>query len=295
MEKGSAAASSSGNAKKKKASTEKRAKRYRATCPQSLRERLQRARTQRLYLVKQSDIPETVEDPSSGGAGSSKVEFTVLGSTGNVYTVTLAHVPSCNCPDHQKRQDLCKHILFTTLKVIGLDISDPLSYQKAYLSSELEVLFEKLRTRRVGGAVLANAKVRAAVTGTSIPEDDDDKNGNNNKRRSLEDGDADCPICFDALTGLPDHQLTYCRGTCGANFHADCIRRWLAASSHQGCPNCRQPWQQDAEAGAAGVTSNARRAASEGYANYGALQGQSPVRDTSTYYSPGYYKRRRWR
>lgn len=282
----SAAAAEPKKGKKTKApprpKEEKRAKRYRASCPKSLLDRLGRAQTQRLYLVQQSAIPE------GGGAGA--VDFTVLGSTGNVYTVTLSRVPGCNCPDHQKRQDLCKHLLFVLLKVVGLDISDPLSFQKAYLTSELERLFEKLRARRVGGTVLANERVRAAVAAGEPPVPEE--GGGSNRRRSLEDdGGADCPICFDALTGAPADRLTYCRAACGANFHADCIRRWLAASSHQGCPNCRQPWQH----GGGGGAGSPGAQNDEGYANYGSLQGQSSVRDTSTYYSPSYYKRRRWR
>jgi len=163
-------------------------------------------------------------------------------------------------------------------------------YQKAYLTSELEELFEKLRSRRVGGTVLANERVRAAVAGKAVPSEDSSTTTN---RRSLQDGDADCPICFDDLTSVPNHQLTYCRAACGANFHADCIRRWLEASRHNSCPNCRSPWQPH------GTTTAAAAAATslEGYANYGALQGQSAERDTSTYYSPSnnYYKRRGWR
>jgi len=255
---------------------EKRAKRYRSSCPNSLQERLERAKSQRLYLVQQSEIPESAQDGRT-------VDFTVLGSTGNLYTVTLGLVPSCNCPDHQKRQDLCKHMLFVALKVIGLDISDPLSYQKAYITSELDELFQKLRTRRVGGTVLANERVRAAVAGgTSPPEE-------STKRRTLEAGDSDCPICFDDLSSCPETQLTFCRTSCGFNFHADCIRRWLSTGQNRGCPNCRQPWQHAAAAGASPAAANR---SPEGYANYGDLQGQSSVRDTSTYYSPSYKRRR---
>jgi len=37
-------------------------------------------------------------------------KFYVLGSVGNVYTVTISHIPSCTCPDHAKG-NLCKHIV----------------------------------------------------------------------------------------------------------------------------------------------------------------------------------------
>lgn len=40
--------------------------------------------------------------------------FTVLGSTGNVYTVTIALTPSCDCPDGEKN-GTCKHVIFVRL------------------------------------------------------------------------------------------------------------------------------------------------------------------------------------
>jgi hypothetical protein len=183
------------------------------------------------------------------------------------------------------------------LKVIGLDIDNPLAYQKAYISTELKELFSLLRHRRVGGSVLANAQVRAAVAGKKI-DPEDDQSGSGVQRRSLEE-DSDCPICFDELTDRC--QLTYCRAACGANFHADCIRRWLSqptlsSGAHSLCPTCRQPWIF-----ADGATKQAEGSNDEGNENYGSLQGLSPDRDTSTYYqggyygSPSYYKRRRRR
>jgi SWIM zinc finger len=100
---------------------EKRALRYRAACPAKLLERLERAETQRLYLVERNQTTET------------SCDMVVLGSTGNVYNVHIGEIPTCSCPDFARKNDLCKHIMFVTLKVIGLDKSDPRSYQRAYV------------------------------------------------------------------------------------------------------------------------------------------------------------------
>ncbi|KAJ0964809.1 hypothetical protein J5N97_025947 [Dioscorea zingiberensis] len=51
----------------------------------------------------------------------SNSEFFILGATGNVYTVTLAAIPSCTCPD---RTVPCKHILFVLLRVLRLPFDD---------------------------------------------------------------------------------------------------------------------------------------------------------------------------
>jgi Ring finger domain/SWIM zinc finger len=270
-------------AKKKKDAApkeEKRLKRFRDACPVALQERLERAATQRLYLIHQSEIPETASSEAD-----SKVDFTVLGSTGNVYQVQFGKVPTCNCPDFHRRQDMCKHIMFILLKVMGLSPNNPLSYQKAYITSELEELFTILRTRRVGGSVLANAQVRAAVL---HPSPDTAEAASGVPRRQLTPDDSDCPICFDTLLNEAESKLTYCRGTCGANFHAACLSRWLRSqTAHQStCPNCRQPW-------VGAENPNVQPAVGkEAYTNLGALQGQSPARDTSTYHS---YSRKKYR
>jgi hypothetical protein len=268
--------------KRRAAPKEKRAHRYRSKSPAKLCERILRARTQRLYLISKEKINE----------GTYKL--TVLGSTGNVYEVTLGHVPSCTCPDYQRKQDLCKHILFVSLKVLGLSVDNPLVYQKALVTEELDDVFWQLENRRTGGVVDANQQVKAAVAqmrGQEVPESPSPI-----QRKQLDDDNRDCPICFDQMEG-PEGTV-YCRSTCGTNFHADCIRRWLGqhhqSRGEQTCPACRQPWLQ--EGGTAAVASPTTTTR-EGYVNLGAMQGQSPLRDTSTYHTGAYYyanKRRRY-
>lgn len=270
---------------------------------------MERAISQRLYLVEQRQ-QEVLHDECC-------CNFVVLGSTGNVYTVTLQGNPRCNCPDWCKREDLCKHLIFVLVKVIGLSTNDPLSYQKVYLPSEVRRLLEMARERRVGGLVLANrqvqqefAKVKSGGGGGGGGEHADDDNNNNNnhgpvQRRSLEQ-DSDCPICFDDMTNLSE--TTYCRAQCGFNFHTNCIRIWCqqsaaaaaAAGSPATCPACRQPWLDEHGTSSSGHDNAAskRGVNDEGYVNLGRLQGQSPQRDTSTY-SPwrgGYHgkRSRRW-
>jgi Ring finger domain/SWIM zinc finger len=244
---------------------EKRALRYRASCPAKLFERLERAETQRLYLVERNQTAET------------SCDMVVLGSTGNVYNVHIGEIPTCSCPDFARKQDLCKHIMFVTLKVIGLDKSDPRCYQRAYLPSELVEMMQLMQNRQVGGGTLANESVRKNYA--QLKEGGEPRSQNPDDlyapRRPLEH-DSDCPICFDSLGGSGGQLLTYCRGTCGANFHADCIRAWKTRGAAT-CPNCRQPWVEEHD------PTKPANANKEGYVNLGRLQGQSPARDTSTY------------
>ena len=289
-----------------KSTKEKRLKRYRSNPTQKIRERIARAITQRLFLV---EAPEPSECQFYGGPKSTLTgkantirisDYTlmltlapVLGSTGNVYKVTISKVPSCDCPDSLKG-NLCKHYLFVMLKVVGLPSSSPLVYQAAYLTEELEEIMGQLRARtgRLGRSVVADESVQemyaAMKSGESVKLEEDSKTA---ARKEIT---GDCPVCFDELGTVESH-LTYCKHTCGTNFHEQCIKIWSQQLSRQGakttCPACRQPWD--------GPEKKAKSPGkSEGYDNLGGLQGQSPVRDTSTYHSPSYYggsyKRRRY-
>ena len=51
------------------------------------------------------------------GVSSSTVSY--RGSTGNVYTIVIQHLPTCDCPDYGKGNH-CKHLLFVMLKVSRL-------------------------------------------------------------------------------------------------------------------------------------------------------------------------------
>lgn len=84
-----------GKEKVKKEDVEKRAARFRSSAPKAVQERLERVASQRLYCIdreKTSNVSEA---------------FQILGSTGNVYTSTISHVPSCTCPDFLKRSVHC--------------------------------------------------------------------------------------------------------------------------------------------------------------------------------------------
>ena len=74
---------------------EKRLHGYRPKPTPAMRVRIQRALDQRLYLLA---VSSTSAEPVCR-------EYTVFGQTGNVYTVTIAHLPSCTC---KLRKFLCK-------------------------------------------------------------------------------------------------------------------------------------------------------------------------------------------
>ncbi|KAL7539717.1 hypothetical protein ACHAXR_009524 [Thalassiosira sp. AJA248-18] len=271
---------------KAKVAKEKRLKRYRSSPTIKIRERIQRAVRQRLFLV------ETSAPSICHHHGGPSITLTVLGSTGNIYEVTLSKVPRCSCPDAAKG-NLCKHLLFVMLKVVGLAANSPLVYQSAYLTEELEQIMALLqrRTAQLGRDVVANESVQQQFA--AIKNGDNVKVHEEDSKAVRKEVEGDCPICFDVL-GSNLSQLIYCQETCGTNFHKECIQIWTRQPAQRGkptCPACRQPWVD--------VQTGGKKPASarspEGYDNLGSLQGQSPVRDTSTYHEPyDGYKRRRY-
>lgn len=41
----------------------------------------------------------------------------IVGTTGNIYTVTVSYEPSCTCPDAMKGNQ-CKHIIYVWLPIL---------------------------------------------------------------------------------------------------------------------------------------------------------------------------------
>lgn len=189
------------------------------------------------------------------------------------------------------------------LKVVGLPCSSNLVYQSAYITQELESILDALQDRaaRLGRDVVANDAVRqkhkeVQKSGSHATEGVALGSLPSSTRQEVEGGE--CPICFDDL-GSDLSLLTYCQQTCGTNFHSECIKMWTKQAAQRKkptCPACRQPWL-DVNTVSAGKKKKAGKEQVEGYDNLGALQGQSRIRDTSTYSSGynEYYKRcRHW-
>ena len=253
---------------KTKTVPDKRPLRYRSSCPAKLKERMDRAQGQPLYIVNRGAIIDSTCD------------LIVMGSTGNVYTVTLGQIPRCNCPDYSKRADLCKHLLFCTTKVLGFDPStNPLAYQRAYTKAELEEVFAVLNRRRCASSIVANERVLREFAALATHGEEEETVSVKDEQEPECEADDDCPICFDSLVNCDTEGCS----TCVCRVHTKCMRLYQANTLAPTCPLCRTAWPQAAQqvvevaAPQPGFTFN------EGYINMGELQGQPLERDTSTY------------
>lgn len=146
---------------------EKRVGAWRKVPTDKTRDRLARAKGQRMFLVERRATDTT----------SSGYDFSVLGTTGNLYTVAIDKRPRCNCPDARRGNVPCKHVMFVIIKVLRIPPDSPLVWQSNYMTHELQYIFEHAPDPTRGCAVLANDRVRAAARaarGEGEPEPEPD-------------------------------------------------------------------------------------------------------------------------
>lgn len=241
---------------------EKRLRRFRNNPPQSYRERLDRVRSQRMFLIDRK------RKMSEDGTHEEEV-FDLAGTTGNVYQITITKVPRCTCPDNGKGNQ-CKHIIYVMVNV--LKAREDLAYQLALLSTELSELFASAPITTQSSS--SNSKAAALTTDTG------------GSRKPIE---GDCPVCvmeFEASERDTPGAILWCKAACGQNIHRHCFEQW--AKSKPGtvkCVYCRTPWKGDEET-VRKITKGTGKVNAEGYVNVAGELGISARRDTSSYHQP---------
>ncbi len=193
-------------------------------------DRKSRSLTQRLYLIEA--IPPPGQDLVR--------EYMIMGSTGNIYKVSIKNQCKCTCPDQTKRQNLCKHIYFVLLRIMKVDAQTISSIDQhgdngyIFLNSELESMFSQIP--EVTQALCVNSDYHNRYLAA---KDQVDKFGKVPQRDT--EGDS-CPICLDDLGYVGD--LDYCKYSCGKSVHKQCLEMWLRNS--QKCMFCRENWEPQA-------------------------------------------------
>ena len=229
---------------------EKRLKRWRDHAPQTYHEIRARALTQRMFALDRRRDISNADHPIE--------TISLAGSTGNVYTITIDKVPSCNCP-HALKGNQCKHIIYVLARVLRAPAH--LEYQLAFVSAELQEIF-------------ANAP--------ALPSEQADATEKDGNRKAV---DGECPIC--CVDFEPDdskEEVVYCKASCGNNIHEECFQKWAATKKggEVTCPFCRTPWQGDRDTMKSVLT--AGKVNDEGYINVASELGMSGQRDYSTYH-----------
>jgi hypothetical protein len=183
-----------------------------------------------------------------GSAEVPEESIDMAGSTGNIYSVTISLQPTCSCPDMSGSGGQCKHIIYVLKRV--LRVEGQLSYQAAFLSSELREIFANAPVAAQG----ASTEAETVVAGAG--------------RRPIE---GDCPICFCEMEEA--EETVWCKAACGNSLHASCFQQWAASKggSTTTCVYCRAPWQESeeekVEGAKRGLVQGKGRLMKEGYVN----------------------------
>jgi hypothetical protein len=196
--------------------------------------RRERALQQRLYLLERR----------------SASDFTVLGSTGNAYAVSLEPLPRCSCPDFRfhGRSKRCKHILFV-LRVLGAPPGSAAAHAAArpIPPDELAALLAAPARHVADASPQLVARYAALAAGEAVPQ---------LPPRPVDASTDICAICFEPLLEVDEAgggggetraALVHCRLGCGRSVHAACFSRWAAAKraarEELTCVYCRAPWE----------------------------------------------------
>ncbi|KAH0836295.1 hypothetical protein AYO21_11483 [Fonsecaea monophora] len=226
---------------------EKRLRRYRSKPPASFLVKLERAQNQRMIVLGRN---------RKGRAGVPSEDIDIVGSTGNIYTVTVSHLPACTCPDSLKGNE-CKHKVYALNTVLKAPLH--LQYQLALLTSELEEIF-------------AHAP--------PIPTDLC-RNAKGNRKPT----NGECPICYMELDE-GHNELVWCKAQCGHNIHKSCFDQWAKCQAGKGvrCVYCRTPWEVDISD--VNAIKRTGEYTEDGYVNVATHFGISTAREYSSYYQP---------
>ncbi|KAL9592237.1 MAG: hypothetical protein Q9179_006917 [Wetmoreana sp. 5 TL-2023] len=230
---------------------EKRLRGFRSRAPQSYQLKLERALSQRMFVVGRTrggteEVPEELVE--------------MAGTTGNIYSITIGLEPKCTCPDNKKGNQ-CKHIVYVLHNV--LKAPEHLQYQLAFLSSELR-------------DILSQAPLPTVSAKDASSEEP-------SNRKPIE---GDCPICYTEFDA-ENEDIVWCKAACGNNIHKQCFEQWARSQTRKAdvrCVYCRTSWQQD-EVSMENIKKGGE-VNEEGYVNVGGQLGLSPIRDTSTYHQP---------
>lgn len=182
---------------------------------QSLRERNQVIRKQNATKHKLFYVDSLLVDKLT------KV-FKIMGSTGNIYDVTLSNELSCTCPDHKNRGSKCKHIYFVLMKILRIKDID----QDIFTDKELKKLVAQLDI--VDGIKLSSdlmLKYKRSKDGDVeiIPHDP----------IGLDDA---CPVCMDDISN--GEEFLHCKWSCGRCIHTECLDIWYKKRPNHNCIFC---------------------------------------------------------
>jgi Ring finger domain len=184
--------------------------------------RKERGKTQNIFLI------ETI-------INEKERKFMVMGLTGNIYQVTMKHIPECTCPDFMTRNKRCKHIYFVLIKIMNTQNED----QDSYDELELQTMFHSIPL--ITNNLIVNENVKEVYNKL---KEQNKLNTSVKQEVTQRDTNDLCPICLDDLEN--GDELDYCKYSCGRPIHKICFSMWTKNRSSI-CVFCRHQWNSSTD------------------------------------------------
>jgi len=182
--------------------------------------RKQRGLTQNLYLI----------NFDAQNNNNQEKKFSVLGSTGNIYTVNIKSTPTCTCPDYTTRHNRCKHIYFILLRVMLINPNNV--ENKKYTDNELTKMFSDMQ--QIANFLYVPEALQKEYNINGI------LNASQNITVPMRMDEELCPICLDEINN--GEELDYCKYACGNPVHKQCFNMWIKNNKNPTCVLCRSKW-----------------------------------------------------
>lgn len=158
--------------------------------------------------------------------------YEVMGTTGNVYMVTINESPSCTCPDYVTRAKRCKHIYFVLTRIMKVRTEQE-DIEK-YPNDVLRNMFDSI-------PIITESLRVDATKLNKFKELKKNKNGEVKMRKIMEEDM--CPICLMELDDSED--LVYCKYSCGNSIHKECFDMYNLKKTEIKCILCQNLWNPD--------------------------------------------------
>ena len=156
----------------------------------------------------------------------------MMGNSGRAYDITVPlnvgqSKIHCSCPDHDGGGNLCKHLLFVLIRVLGLTREKVFSdyYESNFaVTQDVVLLCERYVDKREG--------MQSQGIDPNTGELD------LGTKREISEDDA-CPIC---LEDFGDEKVVWCKAQCGNLVHQSCFMKWVQKNDEATCILCRAKW-----------------------------------------------------
>lgn len=199
------------------------------------RSRIERAFEQRIYLIeaRYSNKAEIIlnENNNEINQQHNSFKFEVMGNSGTAYDIAITEGKEifCGCPDHKHSYNLCKHLLFVLIRVLGMTREQVFNEYYVPLITKNNPFKTSENTIKKCVIYMDKKETQHLEAAETV-----DTQG----KREIDEEDS-CPIC---LEDFGKEKLVWCKAQCKNYIHASCFSKWVKKKEDATCVYCRAKW-----------------------------------------------------